>query len=228
MAAMLAQHLKDALAQVRQLQQAILERQRFRGYSGPARMASGVMALAAAVVMGSPWYPATTRAHVWGWGAVFVVAFMMNAVALLYWFLYNPSVHHDPRKLLPVLDSVPPILVGGALTFTLLLHGWHDYLFGVWMCMFGLANLASRYVLPRAIVLVGLFYTACGIGWLVTPRVSFLNPLPMGFVFFAGELAGGLILYLDQRRYLSFVRYTAESVPEGTEAAGERKSGQTV
>ncbi|MBN1268752.1 MAG: hypothetical protein JXB04_04130 [Kiritimatiellae bacterium] len=225
---MLTQHLKDALAQVRQLQQAVLERQRFRGYSGPARIASGSLALLAAIAMASPLYPATTRAHVLGWGGVFIVALLLNTIALLYWFLYNPNVKHDPRKLLPLFDSIPAIIVGAALTFTLILHGWHEYLFGVWMCMFGLSNLASRYVLPRPIILVGLFYIACGVGWLVTPNASFLNPLPMGFVFFAGEWAGGLILYFDQRRYLSFARYLDEGMGEEEKDEHDREQPQAV
>jgi hypothetical protein len=46
------------------------------------------------------------------------------------------------------------------------------------------------------------------VAWLLTPHASLANPWPMGIVFFAGEWAGGLILYFDERRYLSFVRYS--------------------
>jgi hypothetical protein len=203
---MLAEHLKEALAQVRQLQMAVVERQRFRGYSGWARIFSGSLALVAAAVMSMPPYPETTRAHVLGWGGVFVVSLLLNSGALLYWFINDPRVERDVFRLRPIIDALIPLVVGGALTFTMIVHGFHQYLFGVWMCMFGLSNLASRYVLPPTIALVGLFYVFCGVAWLLSPFATFLNPWPMGTVFFAGEWAGGLILHFDERRYLSIVR----------------------
>jgi len=39
-----------------------------------------------------------------------------------------------------------------------------------------------------------LFYQAAGIACLLAPGITFLNPWPMGLVFFAGETAGGWIL----------------------------------
>ena len=204
---MLTGHLRDALAQVRQLQQAVLTRQRFGGYSGPARAASGTAALLAAAVMASDRYPHTHRAFFMGWGAVFVFALILNGGALLYWFLNDPRVKRDIYRLRPIGDGIPSLVVGGALTLMLAFHGLADYLFGVWMCMFGLTNLASRYVLPRYISLVGVFYVLCGVAWLLLPQATFMNPWPMGLVFFMGEWAGGLLLYFDERRYLALVRY---------------------
>ncbi len=203
---MITGHLKEALSQVRELQQAVLERQRFRGFSGMTRLISGTFALVAAAIMAWGRYPATTRAHVLGWGAVFVAALITNGCAVLYWFFNDPQVNRDLRRLRPMFDSIPALLVGGVLTFTMILNGLHDYLFGVWMCMFGLSNLATRFVLPRPITLVGAFYVLCGLAWLLAPNSSFLNPWPMGIVFFAGEWAGGLMLHLDQARYLAVER----------------------
>ncbi len=204
---MVTEQVREALAQVKQLREAVLERQRFGGYSGPARAISGTIALLAAAVMSRPFYPATTKAHILGWGAVFIVASLLNAGALLYWFLHDPHVKRNVWRLKPILDSLPSLVVGGALTACMILYGFSQYLFGVWMCMFGLTNLATRHVLPRLIGVVGVFYVLCGIAWLLTPHASFVKPWPMGLVFFAGEWAGGLLLYFDERRYLSFVRY---------------------
>ena len=82
---MLTGHIREALAQVRQLQQAIVTRQPFRGYSGPARAVSGTGALAAAAIMASDYYPRTAFAHFVGWGAVFVfcVAVKWGGIAVL-------------------------------------------------------------------------------------------------------------------------------------------------
>ena len=73
--------------------------------------------------------------------------------------------------------------------------------------MFGLSNLASRYVLPKNIVGVGVFYMACGLVWMLLLNSAFVDPWPMGIVFFIGEWAGGYVLYSDQHRYLALRRY---------------------
>ena len=197
---MISQHVHDALDQVRQLQHALLERIRFHGFSGPTRIMSGSLALAAAVLMSTPWYPRTTRAHLAGWGGVLLVALLLNGGAIVYWFLNDRDVQRNPRRLRPVLDVIPPLFVGAGLTAALVLRGQVDLLFGAWMLMFGLANLASRHVLPRTINWVGLFYIVAGTAWVLTPGLRFLDPWPMGVVFFAGEWAGGLVLYADDKR----------------------------
>lgn len=207
---MFAEHIREALSQVRQVQHAVLERQLFRGYSGIARMLSGTAALATAAVMTTRFYPQSNKAFILGWGGIFVAASLMNLSALLYWFLNDEHVGRHPRRLKPLLDSIPPLAVGGIITFDYIVTSNFQPLYGIWMCMFGLCNLASRYVLPRSISLVGLFYLLCGMIWLLTPHASFSNPWPMGIVFFAGEWAGGLILHFDKRRYLELVRYTNE------------------
>ncbi len=197
---MITHRVNDALAQVRELQLVVLDRIRFKGFSGPTRAFSGTLALAAAVLMSSSYFPQTAQAHFLGWCAVLIIALLLNSGALVYWFWNDPVVKRDIRRLTPVLDVIPPLFVGGVLTAALVLHGQRDLLFGIWMLMFGLTNLASRRVLPRMICLVGLFYMTAGIAWLFAPQSSFLNPWPMGLVFFAGEWAGGMILYVDDKR----------------------------
>ncbi len=197
---MLGHSIAEALDQVRQLQHAVLERIRFHGFSGPTRAISGTVALAMAVLMSTPYYPQSARAHLLGWLGVLFVALALNGGALIYWFVHDAGVQRNPRRLRPVLDVVPPLFVGGVLSIALILRQQPDLLFGIWMLMFGLANLASRHVLPRAINLVGLFYIVSGAAWILTPGMSFMHPWPMGIVFFAGEWAGGLILYLDHKR----------------------------
>ncbi|MEI8351824.1 MAG: hypothetical protein WCG36_05870, partial [bacterium] len=66
--------------------------------------------------------------------------------------------------------------------------------FGVWMCLYGLAHMGYRHSLPAGIIGVGLFYQAAGVAFLLLPFITFMNPWPMGLVFFAGESVGGLIL----------------------------------
>jgi len=204
---MIANHIHHALAQVHELQQKVLEKQRFKGYSGRARALSGTLALGAAAFMASSRFPRTLVAHAIGWGMVFALAILLNFGALIYWFLFDPQVKRDIRRLRPTLDVFPPLVVGGVLTLALMRHGQHQYLAGIWMCLFGLANLASRHVLPKRISQVGWFYILCGAIYLLTPNASFLNPWPMGIVFFVGEWVGGIILHFDGATHVSLSHF---------------------
>jgi len=191
---MLAHHIHDALAQVRRLQALILEKRLFRGYSGLARMAGGLAVLAGVLVMSAPGFPATPSAHLLGWGVVLVTGLVINYGALFYWFASILAARSSPREFRPAFDAVPPLAVGAVLSLALILHGEYDLLFGTWMCLYGLAHMPYRNSLPFANYLVGLFYLISGVVILVWPGVAFTNPYPMGLVFGAGELGGGLVL----------------------------------
>jgi len=179
---------------VHKLQEVILEKRQFAGYSGKARIACGLIALAGAAVLGSSTIPATRRAHLAGWGVVLLLAVAINYACVAYWFLFDPRVRRNPLMLKPAVDAVPALAVGGALSVALVAAGQYHLLFGAWMCLYGLSQVAYRLSLPRGIYGVGLCYIACGAGYLLAPGTSFLNPWPMGIMFFLGELAGGLIL----------------------------------
>jgi hypothetical protein len=200
----IARHIHHALEQVQELQQQLLEKQRFKGYSGRARAATGCLALLAAVVMSSAHYPQKASWIATGWGVVFLFGAAINFGALVYWFFTDPEPRRDVRRLKPLIDAFPPLFVGAILTFVFLYEGQHRLLPGMWMCLFGLANLASRHVLPRAIFLVGLFYIVCGTACLLLPDISFTDPWPTGIVFFVGEWAGGWILHYDNVTNASF------------------------
>jgi hypothetical protein len=193
--------LHEALRQVRDLQAAILEKQRFKGYSGRARALAGSGALAAALLLETPLVPATPLAHLLTWAAVFGLALALNYGTLIYWFLHDPEVDRDVRRLRPALEIMPVLLAGGVLTLALVDHGEYNLLFGTWMVMFGLTNFTARQVLPRGLAWVGLYYFACGaVVLLFWPNLSFTeNSLVMGGVFFFGEFFGGLVLHNDER-----------------------------
>ena len=197
--------VQEALKQVRELQRKILEKQRFKGYSGRARALSGTLALAASVVMASGYWPQTHLAHLIGWSIVFAMSVLLNFGAILYWFLADPDAKRDLRRLKPLGDTLPPLCVGGILTFALITNALYSWLFPLWMCLFGLSNLATRHVLPRAIALIGWFYILAGSLLLISGSTNFLNPWPMGIIFFAGEWMGGIVLHYDENA--SFVTF---------------------
>jgi hypothetical protein len=206
---MISEQIQFALSQVQELQQKILEKQRFKGYSGRARALSGTGCFLAAAFMGTRYYPQSISAHVIAWGLVFALALLLNFGAMLYWFLFDAGTERHVRTLKPIMDILPPIAGGGVLTLILMREGLHVYLFGMWMCLFGLANLAMRHALPRRIWLLGLAYTLSGIAFLMWP-VPFLNPWPMGIVFFVGEWAAGFILHYDEEASAEFSNFLEE------------------
>lgn len=159
---MIAHHIHDALAQVRRLQALILEKRLFRGYSGLARMAGGLMALIGAAIMAFGSFPATPSAHLLGWTAVLAGALIVNYGTLFSWFASKPATQRSLRDLVPAFDAVPALAVGAGLSLALIIHGEYDLLFGTWMCLYGLAHMPYRNSLPFANYLVGIFYLACG------------------------------------------------------------------
>ncbi|MFC1452238.1 hypothetical protein ACFLSJ_02710 [Verrucomicrobiota bacterium] len=191
---MIANHIHDALRQVRQLQEFILEKRLFKGYSGKARIICGTVALAGAAVLASDAVPNEPTAHLVGWGVVLFIGVVLNYACLLYWFLFNPEVRRNPVMLKPALDAIPGLGVGAVFTLVFVLGEQFDMLFGMWMCLYGLAQVAYRQSLPQAMYLVGVGYVLCGALCLLAGPVSFTNPWPMGIVFFAGELTSGAIL----------------------------------
>ncbi len=190
-------HVHDALRQVRKLKREVVETQPFRGYSGRVRTIAGTVALVASLVMSRPLYPQSNRAQLLGWGVVLVVALAVNYSALLYWFLFHPDAKRDLQRLMPTVDALPPLVVGGILSTVFIQQGRFELLFGTWMCCYGLANLSSRRVLPRAIWPVGIYYIAAGAICLFL-RPAFTNPWPLGLVFFAGEWAGGFVFHYNR------------------------------
>ncbi len=191
---MIANHIHDALGQVDRMRDLILERRRFRGYSGIARMLGGGVALATTLVLSRVEALRTSPLQLAGWAGVLFFALVLNYGGLALWAFRRRGTGHALSDLRPALEVLPALAIGAVLSLALVLRGHYDLLFGVWMCLYGLAHMGYRHSLPRGIIGVGLFYQVAGIACLLTPSISFLNPWPMGLVFFAGESVGGLIL----------------------------------
>jgi hypothetical protein len=191
---MIASHIHDALGQVDRMRDLILERRRFRGYSGTARMIGGVAALATAMVLAEADALRTPAGQLAGWAVLLAAALALNYGGLALWFYRRRHSGHALADLRPALEVLPALALGAFLSLALVLREQVDLLFGVWMGLYGLSHMGYRHSLPRGIIGVGLFYLAAGIVCLLAPGIDFLNPWPMGLVFFAGESIGGWIL----------------------------------
>lgn len=189
----------DALEKVRQLQAFILERNRFKGYSGKARLASAAAALVGAFVMSRDAFPRNATAHVTGWCVVLAVGVLVNYSALLYWFLFNSAAARTPGMLKPAADALPPLVVGGILATALVMHEQFDLVFGACLCLYGLAQVAYRRSLPLSIYALGFYYLGCGAYFLLAD-MPFTDPWPMALTFTVGEIASGIVLIHAHRK----------------------------
>jgi hypothetical protein len=187
------ERVDEALAQVRQMQTVVRDRLRFRGFSGRARVAGGLIALAGAVALGRLDLPDAPRSHLLGWALVLALAAGINYGALLLWMTAGGRWRR-PAEWLPALESLPPLAVGGALSLAFVRAGAYDLLPGTWMLCYGLVHMAYRRNLPLGVYAVGFFYLAAGAICLLAPGLRFTDPRPMGMVFGVGEVAGGLAL----------------------------------
>lgn len=191
--------ISQAIDHVRQVQSLVLERQRFKGFSGVARMAGGLGALLTAVILQHA-VPAEPRFQLAGWGALLTFGLAVNFSALLYWLLKNRSWLRL-AELWPVLEMFPTLSVGAVLSYALIRSGQFDLLFGVWMALYGVSHVAYRRSLPFLVFCGGLAYVLAGIFCLLWPGISFTDPRPMGLVFGLGELFGGWALIRRRREY---------------------------
>lgn len=190
---MVPERIDEALRQVRDLQDAVLERRMFRGYSGTARLACGALALGGAWALDSARVPRTDAAHLAGWGLVLGAALALNYGALAWWFLTSAEARRNPASAKPAVDALPALIVGAVASLALWRRGLFDLLPGAWMMLYGLAQTAYRRSLPGGIFAVGLVYVLCG-ALVELAGLPFTNPWPMGIVFGLGELAGGWFL----------------------------------
>lgn len=132
------------------------------------------------------------------WGSVLALGLLLNYGALVYWFLHDEEVGRDWQSLKPALEVLPAFLVGGFATVACIREGVPELLPGMWMALYGLANLASRHVLPNRIRWVGAWYLVAGMVCLTWSDWAWAQPLVMGLTFFIGEWLGGLVLHHDE------------------------------
>jgi hypothetical protein len=196
---MIANHIHDALAQVRKMQELVLAKRNFRGYSGTARAIGGIFALCGAALIFFLPVPRNPESQLLVWSMVLGLSLAVNYGALIWWFLYDQEANRDINKLLPAIDALPALAAGAILTFALISHHHYDLLFGMWMLLYGLVHVSYRMSLPGENYVVGLFYILCGTICLFTFS-DFYNPWPMGVVFFAGEIAGGYIFSRNKNK----------------------------
>jgi len=192
---MIANHIHDALNQVRRMQELVHEKRHFHGYSGLARIISGTTACMAAIILSSNRVPQEPLIHLAAWGAVLFVSLIANYGSLAYWFCTDRDVRRDPLMLKPALDAIPALAAGGVVSLALITQGHYNLLMGCWMLFYGLSQVAYRLSLPKGIYWGGVWYLGWGSLCLLLPNLNFTTPWPMGIAFLIGESYGGYTLF---------------------------------
>jgi len=191
--------IHNALQQVREVHSRVVVRQAFRGYSGYGRIAGGVGALLGAAVISSLGEKWSVAEVVRAWSVVCGIAVIINCFGVYRW--WRRSYKRGLRVLTPMLDLLAPLFVGGVLSVACYNAGVPYLLVGIWACLFGIANIASRHCLTVHVWQIGLYYIFAGVlHFIFASPTSLLNPWPMGATFFFGELYGGLVFlrYRDE------------------------------
>ncbi len=185
--------LRSALKEVQMLRKAVLDNQRFQGYSGRARALGGVLAFV--VGWGLQLFGNLSDAFIyWSWALVFLFAVLLNYGFVFYWSLSGKN-KREPRRVRAIYEALPVWGVAGVLSVAYWESGSTHLLYPTWMLLFGLAQTMTRSVLPRDIVWVGAFYLFAGMVCLFCFDNLFRVPAVMGTVFLVGEFMGGIIFH---------------------------------
>ena len=197
--------LHDALEQIAEIRQQV----------GRAVLYRGLRSSAVAVTAGLAWIGAMAQSRLvadpmrdmTGYMAIwFVVA--VCSVGAVAWAMVKRS-RSGGSKLereqgLEVAERLSPVLGVGAW-LTVVLAVWsRDQVWmlpGLWSVLFGLGVLSMRRMLPRLMMVVGMFYLASGLTCLVWAQGSLaLSPWAMASTFGVGQaLAAGVLFWAFER-----------------------------
>jgi hypothetical protein len=198
---MTTMEVRQALADLAEVRGRLATVQRFDGYSGPAAIASGVVAILAGVVQAfvapQPATPADRQAYLTIWMTCLGVALAINYGAILVWRTRNRGPQAKIQIRTVGMSILPAIAAGGVITLGLVLRGLTDLLPGMWCATYALGLFASRAMVPRDVVLVAVAFGAVGSVLFLVPNIHPLAWWIMPVTFGIGQIAIGAIVRFD-------------------------------
>ena len=198
--------LDNALDQIAEIHRLMARTHTFRGYRSATTFFTAVVAVGAAAFQ-SWWIPDPARQPLHFidlWVAVAIGCLVVVAAEMTERYRRTDSPLQRQLTIQAVEQFLPVIIVGGLVTLVLTESArqvlW--LLPGLWSIFFGLGILASRHLLPRPIVFVGMFYLLCGLTCLATVHNSeALSPWFVGLPFGIGQTAAAIILHCSLERH---------------------------
>lgn len=192
--------LRDALAQIADIQQRMARAEAFRGYRSLTVAFSGLLAWLAAAIQAT-WAPNPLEQLGRYLGLWIVVA--ATSAGLIAWEISRRAARANSptaRRLtwLAVEQFAPCALAGGCVTAAIAgAAPEHAALLpGLWSCFFSLGVFASTRLLPRETFCVAGWYLLAGLAallWFQGPAT--LSPWAMALTFGVGQPLAAAILY---------------------------------
>jgi hypothetical protein len=194
-------NLDRALAEISAIRGQMARASEFRGY-GPATFAATALLAGLAAVAQAIWLK-DSAAHVAAYLSLWIgVAAASAAIIGLEMVTRSRRMHSDlaGEMIRAAVEQFLPAAAAGALITAVL---WRfapqslPLIPGLWQITFGLGVFASCRFLPRAMVLVGVWYLAIGLACLAhSSGAQAFSPWGMGLAFGVGQ---GMVAVVLQR-----------------------------
>jgi hypothetical protein len=196
--------IERVLSDLEEVRDRLAHVQRFEGYSGPAAIASGAVAVVAGFVQQAlvplPQTPDARHTYVLIWIACLAVALALNYGTVAVWVLKHRSPGARSQFRTAARSIAPSVILGGALSLALGEHGAYALLPGTWFALYAIGLFASRSVVPTSTIGITLAFAVLAIVFLVTPLAPLALAwwvMPLGFGF--GQIGIGYLIWKDGR-----------------------------
>lgn len=195
--------LQRALSDLAEVRDRLARLQRFEGYSGPAAIASGLVAIAAALVQRvlapAPALPHEFHTYLTIWFACLGVALTLNYGAVTLWLFEHRAPGARSRFRTAALSIAPSVVLGGALSVALIDHAAFTLLPGTWFAFYAIGLFSSRGAIPASTLVVTAGFAVLALLFLATPLAAVALAwwvMPIGFG--AGQCAIGYTIWLER------------------------------
>lgn len=203
-------NLAAALEQINEIHGHMARGQVYRGYRPLPVAISGAGGLLAAWLQPTFVSDGDPRHFVTYWLTVAGLSALVAASAVGMHFLRQTT--YERRQTLFVWGQFLPCVIAGGVVGAGVagaVPAAVGLLPGLWAVIFSLGIFSSRPFLPRAAGWVALYYLVGG-AWLLLHPVNPAQPAwPLALLFFIGQCAGALILYLKLERNTRCVKETS-------------------
>lgn len=194
--------LERALADIAEVRERLGHVQRFKGYSAFAAALSGGFAVVAGIVqqLVVPHVQSMHQGHLYFalWFACCAAAVLVNYGTIAHWYVNDATARERWHTATVGLAILPALVLGAILSFALLRANLYAFMPGVWCGCYGVGLLASRTMLPRAVVPIAAAFMVAGMGLLFVPATIALAWWVLPLAFGSGQLAIGLSIMRER------------------------------
>jgi hypothetical protein len=195
--------IQRALSDLEEVRDRLVRVQRFEGYSAPAAIASGLVALIAGCIqLQMVPFPASAAAlerYVLIWMSCLVVALALNYGAVATWVWRNREPGARSRFRSAARSIAPAVVLGGLLSVALIDRSAYALLPGTWFALYTIGLFASRDAIPVTTLPITVGFGALAALFLVSPLVNVALAwwvMPLGFG--VGQIAIGCLIWKEK------------------------------